>query len=220
MGCTSSLIEGDFMKIYRYILIESDFKTKGRNPCYLISTDSIPIFIKIINESKILEFKYNPSKDLIDAYERNLFSFLKSYTLEKNIKIYYKFEECRNLANENNKKGNEFIIVEKHFLDIMQIEKEKGKFVLINYDKNKDGYSIYFREPELNLGLEFKKPGICKFINQTNISKFPSINYSNNNEIPIVKQNDRQEYINPIYDHRNQEKSQNGQNTSLKLISI
>ena len=215
MGCFASPFEGDYLKLYRFILIESDVKNIGQNPYYLISTDSIPIFIKIINESKILEYKNNPSKDLVDAYEKNLIYSLESYALEKNIKIYYNFEECRNLANDNNEKGNEFIIVEKQYLDIMQIEKEKGKFVLINYEKNNDGYSIYFQEPKLNLGFEFKKPGICKFINQTNISKmnkFPSINYSNNNEIlHIVKQNDKQEYINPIYDHRNQDKSQNGQ---------
>ena len=214
MGCFASPFEGDYLKLYRFILIESDVKNIGQNPYYLISTDTIPIFIKIINESKILEYKHNQSRDLFNAYERNLFSSLESYTLEKNIKIFYNFEECRNLANENNEKGNEFIIVDQHFLDIMQIEKEKAKSVLINYDKNKDGYSIYFQESELNLGLEFKKTGICRFINQTNISKmskFPSINYSNNNEIPIIKQNDKQEYINPIYDHRNQDKSQNRQ---------
>ena len=73
MGCFASPFEGDYLKLYRFILIESDVKNIGQNPYYLISTDSIPIFIKIINESKILEYKNNPSKDLVDAYEKNAY---------------------------------------------------------------------------------------------------------------------------------------------------
>ena len=124
MGCSADIherIQGNFMNIYKYILIESDFKNIGKNPCYLISTDSIPIFIKIIKESKILEFKNDPSENVVYAYKRNVFKLLCSYKLENNIKIYNNFEECRSLANDYNEIENEFIIVTKKFLTAMQI---------------------------------------------------------------------------------------------------
>ena len=55
----------------------------------------------------------------MDEYEEKLKDLFKKYKLEKDIKIYNDFTECKDLAGGNDEQLNEFIIVKKGFLRIM-----------------------------------------------------------------------------------------------------
>ena len=60
--------------------------------CFLVSTKSIPIFFEIIQEN------INKTDEL--------YNIKIDYNPEKNVKIYYGFEECKSILEENKKSNN------------------------------------------------------------------------------------------------------------------
>ena len=111
MGCSDS--NNDFWKAYELMQIIDSDSTLSRNniPFYLISTKSIPNFIKLIEMSEILENITNNDLKSLEKYEEKLKKLFGKYKLEKDIEIYNDFIECKDLAGGNNEQTNEFIIV-------------------------------------------------------------------------------------------------------------
>ena len=81
---------------------------------YLISTDSIPNFIKIIKSSKVFENINN--KNELKNSELVLKKNLENYELENNIKIIYEYNEIEKIMKNDKEKENEFIIFLKSLL--------------------------------------------------------------------------------------------------------
>ena len=162
--------------------------------------------------SEILENKTDDDLKSLEKYEEKLIKLFEKYKLEKDIEIYNDFIECKDLAGGNNEQTNEFIIVKRGFLSIMNFEEEEelNKFIMIKWDKTRKKNEIYFPNEELSLFFEKKKLGIYKFIipnenndeedhNPTNIQ---IIDINNNNE-EINKNNEK---INIIAKGRNKRK--------------
>ena len=234
MGCGQEIMK-NYSILYRDIIIDSDLrKLKKENEIYLISTKSIPNFIKLIEDSKILENKNSSNDQVMEQLEISLSDlfFRNEYRPEKGIKIYSKFADCKDIMYENDDEKNEFIMVKKNFIE--KIGKAGEKNVLLKLEKNKN--QIYFPDDELSLDFIYKRKGICKFVDlttsieenknnyQENISfdqKEKSFNKLNENDKDIIikksknKTNDKdnssnlnQQVINNnhIYDNRNNKK--------------
>ena len=193
MGCSDS--NNIYWKAYKLMqIIDSDLKLSSyNNEFYLISTKSIPNFIELIEISAILENITYHDLYFLDGYEEKLKDLFKKYKLEKDIKIYNDFTECKDLAGGNDEQLNEFIIVKKGFLRIMNFEEDREleKFVMIKWDDNRARNEIYFPNEELSLFFEKKRLGIYKFIipneideegNPTDIQIIDINNSTNKNE--------------------------------------
>ena len=144
---------------------------------YLISANSIPIFTELIKKNNIFENPEN-EKDL----EKDLNSKLKKYTLEKDIIIYSKFEQCKIFIEDIDKKyekENEFIIVDEKFLETMKINDVKDNKVKIIIDKNKD-MKIKFPDFEQEISFQIKNNNIGFF--EFAIKKYPDNNENDDKE--------------------------------------
>ena len=114
--------------------------------CFLVSTKSIPIFFGIIQEN------INKTDEL--------YNIKIDYNPEKNVKIYYGFEECKSILEENNNEINEFIIVGDRFFELMKIDKgEKVTIVKDNelkiiFKGEKDKITLVFKS---NISYKFKE---------------------------------------------------------------
>ena len=114
--------------------------------CFLVSTKSIPIFFEIIQEN------INKTDEL--------YNIKIDYNPEKNVKIYYGFEECKSILEENNNEINEFIIVGDRFFELMKIDKgEKVTIVKDNelkiiFKGEKDKITLVFKS---NISYKFKE---------------------------------------------------------------
>jgi hypothetical protein len=137
---------------------------------FLISTKSIPLFMNIIKNSNILNYLNNKNinKNYLKNQEENLNDLLSSYILEDNIKIYYDYNELKQIIKDDDEKENEFIIVDELFCRIMKINDYFYEHIKHNISINKsimiieaDNYSdqFYFTQ---------KENGIYKFINRSN----------------------------------------------------
>ena len=139
---------------------------------YLISANSIPIFTDLIKKNNIFE---NPENE--NDLEKDLNSKLKKYTLEKDIIIYSKFEQCKIFIEDIDKKyekENEFIIVDEKFLKTMKINDVKDNKVKIIIDKNKD---MKIKFPDFEQEISFQKKN-----NNIGFFEFTNKKYSDNNE--------------------------------------
>ena len=167
MGCDEqikSFETNKYCSLYQHILIDSDLKKiLDKTPVYLISTESIPNFIKIIEESNIFKYKNYSNSKTLEIYENNLKKSFQDYRLERKIKIYNNYTLCKDLAGGNNENMNEFIIVDEKFLKIMSIENDLNDEVLIKWNKNRDRQIFLFKKAELNLDFESKRKGIYRF---------------------------------------------------------
>lgn len=178
MGCGQEIIQ-NYWILYRDIIIDSDLrKLKKENEIYLISTKSIPIFIKLIEDSKILENKNSSNDQVIEQLEISLSDLFSrnEYRPEKGIKIYSKYAVCKDIIYENDDEKNEFIMVKKNF--IKKIGKTGEKNVLLKLEKNKN--QIYFPDDKLSLDFIYKRKGICKFVDQTTNIEENKNNYQEN----------------------------------------
>ena len=140
-----------FFKTYKgMIFINEIDDTKFTLNSFLISNKTVPIFIKLINDSIV-----NENDNNIKNRENIIKKAFNNYKPEKNIKLYYSFEECEYIINQNLISENKFIIVDEYFFKYMNINiKDKiKKQVIINIDKNKSFYSITF--PKFNKSLNF-----------------------------------------------------------------
>ena len=103
---------------------------------FLICTKSIPNFIKLINDSKILEKLDFRNIENIDNLENDFIKFFTDYELDKNIIIYSDYQLCKSLKDTE----NEFIIVGNQFIENMGMGPDiinKKKVIVILIEKNK-----------------------------------------------------------------------------------
>ena len=133
---------------------------------YLISTKSIDNFIKIIEKLKILEKIKENTNDLKNI-ENNLKREFQQYQNINNIIIYDSFSPCEELAIKDDDKENEFIIVNKAFIDkintenIDNIDEQK---VILNMNRNNSKMDILFPISQHSIDIIEKRTGIYKFV--------------------------------------------------------
>ena len=161
MGCFE---DNKYNTSYKYIFTELDIINSQNKYIYLISVVSMPNFIKIIEDSKILEIKNNSEERTIKTKESNLAKNFEDYQLEKNIKIYDDYNQCKKIGKENNQSKNEFIIVDKKFLEIINFKKIYESNTLIKFEEDTNKKEIYFLTEEQSLEIESKRCGIYRFI--------------------------------------------------------
>ena len=194
----------NFFKAYkRIIFIDEISKDKISFNAFLIDIKTIPNFIKLIEELILNKKNINDEIILKNAF--------KNYILEKQIKIFYLFEECENIIKQNLEKENSFIIVDKLFLKYMNlnINDENKRYVVINIDKDKSLYCINFPISNKKINFIELKPGIYKFDeNKINMNKTLILNRFN----PLIEKIKSKYIINNITSYINDE------NYLLKLI--
>ena len=192
MGCSGSM--KNFVNSYKYMIIDSDIKNiKDENNSYhyLIMTKSIPKFINIIEESKILEHKNISTNDTIDNCEKKLKMLFNDYILEENIMICDDYYQCNGISKIENNIINEFIIVTIDFLYLIDLQKEYLKYVLIKLDKkDKNKNYIYFSKYDEFLYFKSKRRGIYEFITSDNNPK--TISFQNSVYINSINNRSQQ----------------------------
>ena len=137
--------------------------------CFLISTKTIPNFMKNIEKSKILD-SYNTDKYL--ERKRDLKRIFTDYKDEDDYKIYKKYNNCLKILRKNDPKENEFIFIEDKFIRVpLSTCKIIGRPQspsfglykdLVTVDKEK--MDLKFKESKKTLSFQEKKLGIFKFI--------------------------------------------------------
>ena len=132
---------------------------------FLISTKSIPKFISLINKYKILE---NLQNDVIKKLEDDVEKEIFEYEIEKGLEIIYDLNQINQNIETNNfgeREENEFIIVDKDFLQFMNIGYEEKKQVEIFIDNEKKQNKIIFNNSKKDF-IKFteKKNGIYQML--------------------------------------------------------
>ena len=119
---------------------------------YLIKVNSIPKYCEII--------KNYLKENLENSEIKELKEKLNKYELENTIKIYDDYQDCLNIAkNDNN--DNQILIVNSDFINNMKIDHIKNvKFEKINENKIK----VEFSSPNGHLLLQKTSDGFYKFI--------------------------------------------------------
>ena len=87
---------------------------------FLITSKSIPQFIKILTDLDAL----NPKKDLNIQKLDQMNRMFMDYQLEKNIQIIYQYDQIKDFINSEN--NNEFIFTSISFLKGMKINLEEN----------------------------------------------------------------------------------------------
>ena len=183
MGCSCS--ENKYDQSYKYILVDSDIKKINNEDklfLYLLSVNSFPNFIEIIEQSKILEHKNSSTNEPIDKYEKELKKLFDKYILEEGIKIYDNYDLCNDIAKTKNN-INEFIIVTFDFLELIKLQNQYLKYVLIKLDNKNKNY-IYFSKNDKKLYFNRKRTGIYEFITDDNTQR--NIPFQNSGNINII----------------------------------
>ena len=103
--------------LIKHIYGKNDTSIQNEINVYLISTKSIPNFIKILKEQFNKEIK-NESE--LMKIEVNLREKFKNYIIEKDIVIYNSYQKCLDVINE--KKNNEFILADEKFFTNWEID--------------------------------------------------------------------------------------------------
>ena len=171
----------------------TEYKFNG----FVISTDSIKNYISIINKYNIFDNLDNEEK--IEELEEKLKNdLINDYELE-NIEIIHDYSQFKDLSEKNK---NEFIIVNKNFIENMSkkdVKKEEVKEVLITIDKNKNINTIEFKNSSNNQNntiiFKEKKKGIYEFFP----NHFTTINNNSNKDInnttSILNKNENSTYV-------------------------
>ena len=125
---------------------------------YLLSVKSIPNFIKFINQPEVLENLNTENNN--DIQFKNKYFSKNKIALDQDIIIYKDYQECKKIVEENNNNENEFIIVEKDFIDLIKNNNDKliNKKVIFKL-KEKE---IVFLPSYLNINL--KRTVIYEFV--------------------------------------------------------
>ena len=157
--------------------------------CYIILTKSIPNLIHLVKLYNIFDNDF----DLDEYFENKKLGYIK----DKNIELIYQNNQIKEILNNYNE--NEFIIVEKNFLEKFEIEKYENKDVKVIIDNDKHIGKIIFHDFEIDFSVI--KNGFYKFHNfnlaeggtiiiTKPIIKNPSLNdLINNNSIRITFEN-------------------------------
>ena len=129
---------------------------------FLISVNSFPEFFKIIKNSKVLDNFGNTS--LEENLEKDLKNYSKNYQQEE-IKFYCSYQECKELALQNNENENEFIIVDDSFLENINYHDNKinHKKVKMYINALNSIMKIKFPISQNEIDFEEKEKGFYKF---------------------------------------------------------
>ena len=201
MGCSSNILTQtvlniekfqNFIKSYKIIINikTSIINYNNMNPLkvFLISTKSIPKYVKIINDN--LGY-LNKDNDYL-LMNQEIISKLSNYDFDT-IKIFNDYQNCINIIkNKNDDKENDFIIVSEQFLQIMKIQFDNKKNVEITNDKNINKILIKF--PISLKTIPFKERSFYSFqleepenfnrdLNKLEEKKTKYINYDNKESI-------------------------------------
>ena len=136
----NSTMEGSVKGLKAYQSLKSYSIENKKSPIhniFLITTNSIQNFINIIKQPEFLNDLENENESVNDEL---LLNKLKNYEGDKKFKLLSNFVECWRLAEQDIEKENEFIIVNKDFIDSMGINmKNPEKMeVTIEFDKLED----------------------------------------------------------------------------------
>ena len=141
MGCTcynyyvcNNKVYENFKKTFK--------KLKERRPqklenIYLLSTNSIPKFVQFINQQVVLT-NLHSDNNRDDSEFRNCLSNDIDYELFQNIKSYDSYQSCKDIAERNKDDENEFIIVEKDFIESINSNDDRliNRKVKLNINEN------------------------------------------------------------------------------------
>ena len=134
------------------------------NDIYLLSVKSIPNFIKFIEQEEILKNLNTDNNDNDKQIKEKFFSNNKPYGLDEEIIIYDSYQNCKNIAEENKDNENEFIMVEKDFIELIKTNNDKliNKKVILNISEMEIKFHLYV------LKIREKRNVIYEFIKQEN----------------------------------------------------
>ena len=132
-------------------------KESSLNDIYLVKAKSIPIFIKLIEDPEVLidiNTNNNDEKTFIeDIYERKN----ENNGIDKDIIIYNSYQDCIKIIEKNDE--NEFIIVEKDFIELINNK-------LINNKVALNAYTQTIKFNSKNLEIKEKRTGIYEFVKE------------------------------------------------------
>ena len=177
------------MEAYNNLKILLDIYKNHNRICldvFIISTKSIENFINCIKDSNVLNDLYQQNLEQKESLEKLKENFNNS-NQDNDIKIYYKFEKCKEIAINNKEDENEFIIANKNFISNMNmdINANKEKTVIMNISRiNKTKMKIEFQNNDKCLIFEEKSFGIFKFV-KDNLDEFENLIYNENNNINL-----------------------------------
>ena len=203
-------------------LIEDEDVANIQLKAYLIATKSIPNFISLIKKFNYLE---NDDRIYLGKEE--------SFEMDKNIEIINQYSQCINLINDDNGKNNEFIIVNKEFIQNMKIINSDDKLVNIIIDHKKNYNEIKFSESQ-NINFNSITKGFYKFvkfnestikpksggtyINSTSINKNKIPNESHNTLVQLKKEKLVSIFMNQLCQKEMSAISENNPNTNVNDI--
>ena len=169
MGASSSdekkkeILFSAYKSIENNINYMNEFR-EFKKDVYLISTKTIPKFISLIR-------KYYGN-------EKKLKKHFADYELEKNIKVYSNYQECINILN--NKEENEFIIVDKNFIENMSIRDCKS--VVLKVDEGNSIIIFPVSQYNINIKQIDKEIGVYEFfIKEDEFNPLTMVIQNNNN---------------------------------------
>lgn len=134
----------NFIKVYKITLeIRNNIENPDKDDklkVYLISTKSIPKFIRLFKRYKNILDNINEVHEI----EYKIKEDLSSHELGNDIKIYRDYEVCKNILDKNEQIENEFIIFNEKILNILQIKDYNDQYVEITIGKNIENKQIKF----------------------------------------------------------------------------
>ena len=175
--------------LIKYIYGKENISIDNGIEVYLVSTKSIPNFIRLLKEQYKTEIK--DESELLKMEEKLRDKF-KEYVAEKDIVIYNSFQECSKIINDE--ENNEFIIVDETFFKNLNINegKYRNKEVKINeINKEKKSIKILFPVSEKMIGAKEKQKGYFQFceIIEDSITVEPNIIYQSIISVQMKNEN-------------------------------
>ena len=121
---------------------------------YLVSVKSIPNFIQLIEDPEVLGNLKTSNDDEIEFIKNLLKKKKKSFQINK-ITIYNNYKDWNKIAEENKKDENEFIIVEKDFIELIN-NNTKDNITKKNVTLNIKQMQIQFLSFILNIKKKYR----------------------------------------------------------------
>ena len=138
-------------------------KIKAYFKCYLISTNSIPKLMEIIEKSKILD---NISNNEYNKSINDLKSLLDDYDFEKSIDFIDSCDKCSFIKDEKN---NEFILASEAFMNYIGYKNSIKENCYSKKVEVKEYWYILFLKPKFKL-VFFNEKNVG-FINLLQVKK-------------------------------------------------
>ena len=169
---------------------------------YLINAKTIPNFISIIK-------RYYGNEEKLKKH-------LADYELEKGIKVYSSYKECIDVAN--NKEENEFIIVDKEFIEKMNIKDSYP--VNLEVDGGKSKITFPVSQFLINIKQKDNELGIYEFFidnDEFNPSTIIKIQNNENNQPKISQTCNKLNNNNNLFNDFNNNFNNNFYNNNINL---